>query len=125
MGRVGGPYYSGRERLRWRWWRRTATSQRRARCLRGRQDLRPGEYRTDVFKPALSFTVGKGWALECPEGDLITCACSPREKLTLFKFLSVAEVYKPSELIDMSGETTLPPAGPGGLVQATPLPANR
>jgi len=32
------------------------------------QDLRPGEYRTEMFKPALSFTVGKGWALECPAG---------------------------------------------------------
>jgi hypothetical protein len=69
------------------------------------QDLRPGEYRTAVFKPALSFSVGKGWALECPEGPDYVCLLPPGEQ-TLFKFLSVAEVYKPSELIDMSGETT-------------------
>src|SRR5215213_476039 len=37
------------------------------------QDLRPGEYRTEYFKPALSFTVGKGWALECPAGDDNVC----------------------------------------------------
>ena len=42
------------------------------------QDLRPGEYRTEVFKPALSFTVGKGWALECPEGPDYVCLL-PRE----------------------------------------------
>jgi hypothetical protein len=69
------------------------------------QDLRPGEYRTEVFKPALSFTVGKGWALECPEGPDYVCLLPPGEQ-TLFKFLNVAEVYRPSELIDMSGETT-------------------
>src|SRR5687768_13063023 len=69
------------------------------------QELRPGEYRTEVFKPALSFTVGKGWALECPARDDKVCLLPPGEQ-TLFRFLNVAEVYKPSELIDMSGKTT-------------------
>jgi hypothetical protein len=73
------------------------------------QDLRPGEYRTEVFKPALSFTVRKGWALECPEGDDNVCLLPPGE-VTRLKFLNVTEVYKPSELIDMSDETTPPPA---------------
>jgi hypothetical protein len=72
------------------------------------QELRPGEYRTEVFKPALSVTVGKGWALECPEGSDNVCLLPPG-KQTLFKFLNVDEVYKPSELIDMSGETSPPP----------------
>src|ERR687897_1523098 len=63
----------------------------------GAQDLRPGEYRTEVFKPALSFTVGKGWALECPEGSDNVCLLPPGEQ-TLFKFLNVDEVYKPSGL---------------------------
>jgi hypothetical protein len=85
----------------------------------GAQDLRPGEYRTDVFKPALSFTVGKGWALECPEGPDYVCLLPPGE-LTLFKFLSVAEVYKPSELIDMSGGTILPPADLVGWFEQHP-----
>ena len=62
------------------------------------QDLRPGQYRTEAFKPALTFTVGKGWALECPEGPDYVCLLPPGE-LTLFKFLSVAEVYKPSVTI--------------------------
>src|SRR5918993_2763500 len=76
----------------------------------GAQDLRPGEYRTESFKPALSFTVGKGWALECcAEGPDYVNLHPPGEQ-TLFKFVNVAEVYKPSELIDMSGETTPPPA---------------
>jgi hypothetical protein len=69
------------------------------------QDLRPGEYHTEAFKPALSFTVGKGWALECPEGDDNVCLLPPGE-LTRFKYLNVTEVYKPSKLIDMSSETT-------------------
>jgi hypothetical protein len=73
------------------------------------QDLRPGEYRAEPFKPALTFIVGKGWALECPAGDDNVCLLPPG-KQTLFKFLNVDEVYKPSELIDMSGETTPPPA---------------
>jgi hypothetical protein len=69
------------------------------------QDLRPGEYRTEAFKPALAFTVGKGWALDCPEGPDYVCLLPPGE-LTRFKFLNVTEVYKPSKLIDMSSETT-------------------
>jgi hypothetical protein len=73
------------------------------------QDLRPGEYRTEAFKPALTFTVGKGWALECPEGLDYVCLLPPG-KQTVFKFVNVAEVYKPSELIDVSGETTSLPA---------------
>src|SRR5215218_10833200 len=73
------------------------------------QDLRPGEYRTEYFKPALTFTVGKGWALECPAGEDNVCLLPPGEQ-TLFKFVNVDEVYKPSELIEMSGKTTPPPA---------------
>jgi len=83
------------------------------------QDLRPGEYRTEAFKPALSFTVGKGWALECPEGDDNVCLLPPGE-LTRFKFLNVTEVYKPSKLIDMSSETTPPPADLAGWFEQHP-----
>jgi hypothetical protein len=83
------------------------------------QDLRPGEYRTEVFKPALSFTVGKGWALECPEGSDNVCLLPPGEQ-TLFKFLNVAEVYKPSGLIEMSGETAPPPADLVGWFEQHP-----
>jgi hypothetical protein len=83
------------------------------------QDLRPGEYRTDVFKPALSFTVGKGWTLEYPEGPDYVCLLPPGEQ-TLFKFVNVDEVYKPSELIDMSSETRLPPADLVGWFEQHP-----
>ncbi len=83
------------------------------------QDLRPGEYHTEAFKPALSFTVGKGWALECPAGEDNVCLLPPGEQ-TLFKFVNVDEVYKPSELIDMSGETTPPPADLVGWFEQHP-----
>jgi hypothetical protein len=83
------------------------------------QDLRPGEYRTESFKPALTFTVGKGWALECPEGEDNVCLLPPGEQ-TLFKFVNVDEVYKPSELIEMSGKTTPPPADLVGWFEQHP-----
>ena len=83
------------------------------------QDLRPGEYRTEAFKPAFSFTVGKGWALDCPEGDDNVCLLPPGAG-TRFKFLNVTEVYKPSKLIDMSGETTPPPADLVGWFEQHP-----
>src|SRR5215203_2717400 len=86
----------------------------------GAQELRPGEYRTEVFKPALAFTVGKGWALECcPEGPDYVSLHPPGEQ-TLFKFVNVDEVYKPSELIDMTGETTPPPADLVGWFEQHP-----
>jgi len=59
------------------------------------QDLRPGEYHTNVFKPSLSFSVGKGWALECPEAPDYVCLVPPGKDM-VFKFLNVQKVYKPS-----------------------------
>ena len=95
--------------------------QPKARPLPGSaQDLRPGEYRTEVFKPALSFTVGKGWALECCAEGPDYLSLHPPGEQTLFKFVNVAEVYKPSELIDMSGETTPPPADLVGWFEQHP-----
>ena len=29
------------------------------------QDLRPGEYHTEEFRPSVSFSVGKGWGNQC------------------------------------------------------------
>ncbi len=56
--------------------------------------LRPGEYRSEEFKPSLSFRVGKGWSnepLETPD----KLAISPEgEPLLIFRNLQ--EVYKPS-----------------------------
>lgn len=83
------------------------------------QDLRSGEYRTGVFKPALRFTVGKGWALECQEGPDFVCLLPPAEQ-TRLRFVNVDEVYEPSGLIDMSGKTTPPPEDLVGWLERHP-----
>jgi hypothetical protein len=83
------------------------------------QDLRPGEYRTEAFEPALSFTVGKGWALECPEGPDFVCLLPPGEQ-TRLRFVNVDKVYEPSGLMDMSGKTTPPPADLVGFFERHP-----
>lgn len=73
------------------------------------QHLRPGEYRTEAFEPALSFTVGEGWALECPEGPDFVCLLPPQGQ-TRFRFVNIGEVYEPSGLMGMSGKTKPLPA---------------
>ncbi len=83
------------------------------------QDLRPGEYHTEAFEPALSFTVGKGWALECPEGPDFVCLLPPGGQ-TRLRFVNVDEVYEPSGLVDMSGRTTPPPADLVGFLERHP-----
>jgi hypothetical protein len=83
------------------------------------QDLRPGEYRTEVFEPALSFTVGKGWTLECPEGPDFVCLLPPGGQ-TRLRFVNVDEVYEPSGLVDMSGKTTPPPEDLVGWLELHP-----
>lgn len=83
------------------------------------QDLSPGEYRTEAFEPALSFTVGKGWALECPEGPDFVCLL-PQGKQTRLRLVNVDEVYEPSGLMDMSGKTTPPPADLVGFFERHP-----
>jgi hypothetical protein len=61
------------------------------------QALRPGEYRSEEFKPSLSFRVGEGWTndLEISDASSIT-----RGEDAALGFLNVQEVYKP-------GSTTL------------------
>jgi hypothetical protein len=83
------------------------------------QDLSPGEYRTEAFEPALSFSVGKGWALECPEGPDFVCLFPPGGQ-TRLRFVNVDEVYEPSELVDMSGKTTPPPEDLVGWLERHP-----
>jgi hypothetical protein len=58
------------------------------------KDLRPGTYRSEEFKPSLSFRVGKGWSsspLEASDGLQIT-----RGQTAGITFLNVQEVYKPT-----------------------------
>jgi hypothetical protein len=56
--------------------------------------LRPGEYRSEEFKPSFSFTVGKGWSIEPPE--LPGLLYLPLSESASLSFWNVQEVYKPS-----------------------------
>ena len=56
--------------------------------------LRPGTYRSEEFKPSLSFRVGKGWSsvpLERSDDLEIT-----RGQTTRLGFFNIQEVYKPT-----------------------------
>jgi hypothetical protein len=57
--------------------------------------LRPGEYRSDEFKPSLSFKVGKGWSSAPPEAS-DSLFIRRGEKMDL-GFGNVQEVFKPTK----------------------------
>ena len=57
--------------------------------------LRPGEYRSEEFKPSLSFRVGKGWSsapLETSDGLFIA-----QGETKVIGFVNAQEVYKPTK----------------------------
>src|SRR5215217_2724615 len=57
--------------------------------------LRPGTYRSEEFKPSLSFHVGKGWSSSPPEAsDVLQIT---RGQTAALAFLNVQEVYKPTK----------------------------
>jgi hypothetical protein len=57
--------------------------------------LRPGTYRSEEFKPSLSFHVGKGWSSSPPEAsDFLEIA---RGQTAGLNFTNVQEVYKPTK----------------------------
>ncbi len=57
--------------------------------------LRPGEYRTEEFKPSVSFKVSKGWSTSPPEAsDVLQLGWGEIGGLA---FTDVQEVYKPTE----------------------------
>jgi hypothetical protein len=58
--------------------------------------LRPGTYRSEEFKPSLSFHVGKGWSSTLPEeaSDILVIA---REHFKGAGLINVQEVYKPTK----------------------------
>jgi hypothetical protein len=59
------------------------------------QELLPGEYRSEEFKPSLSFRVGKGWSTSPPElSDVLVIV---RGEMGGFGFSSAQEVYKPTK----------------------------
>jgi hypothetical protein len=57
--------------------------------------LRPGEYRSEEFKPSFSFRVGKGWTNSPPEASDIVLIT--RGEVGELGFANVQEVYKPTE----------------------------
>ena len=59
------------------------------------QELRPGEYRSEAFKPSVSFRVGKGWSTSKPEtSDYLEMQWGEQGGLA---FTNVQKVYKPTE----------------------------
>ena len=57
--------------------------------------LRPGTYRSEEFKPSLSFHVGKGWSSSPPEAsDFLEIT---RGQTTGMNFSNAQEVYKPTK----------------------------
>jgi hypothetical protein len=60
-----------------------------------RQALRPGTYRSEEFKPSLSFRVGKGWKNEPPE--LPDDLAITRGVLGGVRFTNVQEAFKPTK----------------------------
>jgi hypothetical protein len=58
--------------------------------------LRPGEYHSVKFKPALSFKVGKGWATDSPETS-DTLPLGWGDQGGGMSFANVKKVYKPTE----------------------------
>jgi hypothetical protein len=58
--------------------------------------LRPGTYRSEEFKPSLSFHVGKGWSSSplLEASDVLQIA---RGQTAVITFLNVQEVYKPTK----------------------------
>jgi hypothetical protein len=59
------------------------------------QELRPGHYRSEEFKPSLSFEVTKGWKYDPPEAfDILLLT---RGEAVGLAFLNVQHVYEPSK----------------------------
>jgi hypothetical protein len=57
------------------------------------QELRPGEYRSEEFKPSFSFRVGKGWSTSEYASDYLGMGWA--EKEGRLAFVNVQKVYKP------------------------------
>src|SRR3954471_22245501 len=57
--------------------------------------LHPGTYRSEEFKPSLSFRVGKGWSTSTPleASDVLGIA---RGQTAGLGFFNVQDVYKPT-----------------------------
>jgi hypothetical protein len=58
--------------------------------------LRPGEYRSEEFKPSFSFRVGKGWQHEPLETPDKLAILRPGDQGATLIFRNLQDVYKPS-----------------------------
>ena len=59
--------------------------------------LRPGTYRSEEFKPSLSFHVGKGWSSTLPEASDFLVIARENFKAAGLGFVNLQEVYKPTK----------------------------
>jgi hypothetical protein len=60
------------------------------------QELRPGVYGSEEFKPSLSFRVGEGWTTDPPEASDALLLTLTREEAVGLGFVNAQEVYEPS-----------------------------
>jgi hypothetical protein len=60
------------------------------------QALRPGTYRSEEFKPSLSFHVGKGWSSSSLEAEASDALQITRGQTAGLGFLNAQKVYKPT-----------------------------
>jgi hypothetical protein len=60
--------------------------------------LRPGTYRSEEFKPSLSFRVGKGWSSAPFLGEASDFLPIARGQTAGLNFTNVQEVYKPTKI---------------------------
>jgi hypothetical protein len=62
------------------------------------QALSPGEYRSEEFKPSLSFTIGEGWTNDLESSDALSMSRGEEAGLA---FLNPQEVYKPGSTLEV------------------------
>ncbi len=59
--------------------------------------LRPGEYRSEEFKPSFSFRVGEGWSVDVPEAyDVLRITQGHEDGALGFANLEGARFFKPT-----------------------------
>jgi hypothetical protein len=61
------------------------------------QELRPGVYGSEEFKPSLSFRVGEGWSNSPPEASDALLLQLTRDETVGLGFVNAQEVYKPTK----------------------------
>ena len=61
------------------------------------QELRPGVYGSEEFKPSLSFRVGEGWSNDPPEASDALLLGLTRDETVGLGFVNAQEVYKPTK----------------------------